>query len=130
VSARNRIVKAMADSGVKLMAGSDAPDWFLNYGWTLHRELQNLVDAGLTPYQALLAATRYPAEFAALIGAGASDFGTIESGKRADLLLLDANPLTDIHNTTKIRGVMASGQWLPRERIDALLEGISKRISP
>ena len=128
VGARNAIVKAMADSGVKLMAGSDAPDWFLNYGWTLHRELQNMVAAGMSPYQALLAATRHPAEFAALLGTRHGDFGTVEAGKRADLVLLDANPLTDIGNTARIRGVMSAGQWLSREKIDSALARIEARI--
>ena len=76
----------------------------------------------------MLAATRYPAEFSTLIGAGAGDFGTIETGKRADLLLLEANPLTEIHNTTRIAGVMASGRWIPRQQIDSLLGRIEKRI--
>ena len=130
VSTRSAIVKAMADSGVKLMAGSDAPDWFLNYGWTLHRELQNMVASGVTPYQALLSATRYPAEFAALLRAGmpAAESGTVAVGRRADLVLLDANPLTDIHNTLKIHGVMAAGRWMTREGIDSALARSEARI--
>ena len=63
VEVRNRLVKAISDSGGKIMAGSDTPEWFFGYGWTLHRELESLVAAGLTPYQALAAATRNPAEF-------------------------------------------------------------------
>jgi hypothetical protein len=80
---RNALVKAIHDSGGRIMAGSDTPEWFHAYGFGLHRELQALVQAGLTPWQALEAATRNPAEF---LG-GARDWGTIAQGMRADLVL-------------------------------------------
>ena len=105
---RNHLVKAIHDSGGKILAGSDAPEWLLTYGWTLHRELEALVAAGLTPYDALVAATRNPAEF---LGA-TREWGTIERGKRADLVLLGANPFDDIRNTTRIAGVSVGGRWL------------------
>ena len=82
VEVRNRLVKAIHDSGGKLLAGSDTPEWFNAYGWGLHRELQALVSAGLTPYQALVAATRNPAEFLGQT----TEWGTIEVGKRAALI--------------------------------------------
>ena len=88
VTVRNTLVKGIHDAGGKILAGSDAPEWFNTYGWGLHRELQALVAAGLTPYQALAAATRNPAEF---LGAS-QQWGTIEPGKRAD----GAGPLEDI----------------------------------
>jgi imidazolonepropionase-like amidohydrolase len=113
VQVRDRLVKAIADSGGKIMAGSDTPEWFFGYGWTLHRELESLVAAGLTPYQALAAATRNPAEFLR----ASSEWGTIEPGKRADLVLVTGNPLEDIRNTARIEGVAVGGRWLdPRER--------------
>ena len=95
-------MKAIAYSGGKLMTGSDTPEWFFGYGWTIHRELESLVAAGLTPYQALAAGTRNPAEFVR----ASKEWGTIEKGKRADLLLLEANPLEDIRNTSRIEAVV------------------------
>ena len=124
VEFRNRVTKAIADSGGKILAGSDSPDWFMVYGWTMHRELQSLVAAGLTPYEALSAATRNPAEYF-----GASrEWGTIETGKRADLVLLDANPLEDIRNTTRIDAVAIGGRWLPRGELDRMIRAATERI--
>ncbi|NOT06668.1 MAG: amidohydrolase family protein [Gemmatimonadales bacterium] len=117
VEVRNRLTKLIADSGGKIMAGSDAPEWLFTYGWTLHRELESLVSAGLTPFQALRAATRTPAEF---LGASA-EWGTIETGKRADLVLLSGNPLQDIRNTLRIEGVSIGGRWLDRARLDEMI---------
>ena len=77
IEVRNRMVKEIADAGGKIMAGSDTPEWFLGYGFSLHRELESLVAAGLSPYQALAAATRNPAEFLHAL----SEWGTIEARK-------------------------------------------------
>jgi imidazolonepropionase-like amidohydrolase len=124
VDLRNKIVKAIHDAGGKIMAGSDAPEWFLLYGYTLHRELESLSQAGLSNYAVLESATRYPAEFF-----GAADkFGTVEKGKRGDLVLLDANPLIDISNTQKIAGVMVRGNWMPKEKIDGMLDEIAPKF--
>jgi imidazolonepropionase-like amidohydrolase len=95
------------------------------YGWTLHRELESLVGAGLSPYQALSAATRNPAEY---FGA-AAEWGTIERGKRADLVLLSANPLADIRNTTRIEGVSIGGRWLDRAALDAMIRAATAAIN-
>jgi imidazolonepropionase-like amidohydrolase len=124
VGVRNRLVKAIHDAGGKVMAGSDAPEWFLLYGYTLHRELKSLVEAGLSPFAALAAATRNPAEFLNAL----DTFGTIERGKRADLVLLDANPLDDITNTEKRAGVMVRGRWLPQAELQKTLAGIAARF--
>ena len=124
VEVRNRLVKAIADSGGKIMAGSDTPEWFFGYGWTIHRELESLVAAGLTPYQALAAATRNPAEFLK----ASKEWGTIERGKRADLLLLEANPLEDIRNTARIEAVSIGGRWLGRAERERMIADAAARL--
>ena len=124
VEVRNRLVKSIADSGGRILAGSDTPEWFHAYGFGLHRELAALVRAGLTPYQALTAATRAPAEF---LGA-TSEWGTIAPGKRADFVLLAANPLADITNTARIEGVAIGGRWLARAELDALIATATRRV--
>jgi imidazolonepropionase-like amidohydrolase len=117
-------VKAIADSGGKIMAGSDTPEWFFGYGWTLHRELESLVAAGLTPYQALAAATRNPAEFLR----ATKEWGTIETGKRADLVLVTGNPLEDIRNTARIEGVSVGGRWLDARERERMIGEAVKRL--
>lgn len=96
------VVFAMKRAGVKIMAGTDLPP----DGSTLHAELALLVEAGLSPMEALQAATRNPAEFLGRLGS----LGTVERGKIADLVLLDANPLEDIRNTKKIHAVIVGGE--------------------
>lgn len=124
VRVRNRLVKAIHDAGGKIMAGSDAPEWFLLYGYTLHRELKSLVEAGLTPYVALEAATRNPAEFLNAL----DRVGTVEKGKRADLLLLNANPLDDVANAERRAGVMVRGRWLTEDELRKMLDEIAPRF--
>jgi imidazolonepropionase-like amidohydrolase len=124
VEVRNRLVKAIADSGGRIMAGSDTPEWFFGYGWTLHRELESLVAAGLTPYQALAAATRTPAEFLR----GSKEWGTIETGKRADLVLITGNPLEDIRNTARIEGVAVGGRWLDAAERERMIRAATERL--
>jgi imidazolonepropionase-like amidohydrolase len=124
VQVRDRLVKAIADSGGRIMAGSDTPEWFFGYGWTLHRELESLVAAGLTPYQALAAATRNPAEFLR----GSKDWGTIEPGKRADLVLITGNPLEDIRNTARIEGVAVGGRWLDAAERERMIRTATERL--
>ncbi len=118
VEVRNRLLKAIHDSGGTIIAGSDTPEWLHAYGWGLHRELEAYVAAGLRPYDALRTATVNPARY---LGASA-EWGTIERGKRADLLLLSANPLDDIRNTTTIEAVVVGGRVLRRAALDAMIE--------
>ncbi|HWB40747.1 MAG TPA: amidohydrolase family protein [Gemmatimonadales bacterium] len=124
VEVRNRLVKAIADSGGKIMTGSDTPEWFFGYGWTLHREMESLVAAGLTPYQALAAATRNPAEFLR----ASKEWGTIEQGKRADLVLVAGNPLEDIRNTARIEGVSVGGRWLDNAERERMIAAAARRL--
>jgi cytosine/adenosine deaminase-related metal-dependent hydrolase len=124
VEVRNRLVKAIHDSGGKILAGSDTPEWFHVYGWGLHRELQAMVAAGLTPYQALATATKNPAEF---LGQ-ANEWGTIEPGKRADLVLLEGNPLEDIRNTLRIHSVVVGGRLVGTVERERLLEAARRAI--
>jgi imidazolonepropionase-like amidohydrolase len=102
---------------ISLLVGSDSLDPFVFTGDSLHKELAELVSAGLTPSDALQAATRGAAQF---LGRE-RDFGAIESGKMADLVLLDANPLEDIGNTRKIAAVIRGGNYLDRAALDKLL---------
>jgi imidazolonepropionase-like amidohydrolase len=124
VRTRDSLVKQIHDAGGKIMAGSDSPELFLLYGFTLHREVKNLQEAGLTPYQALEAATRTPAEFLK----GLDTFGTIEARKRADMVLLEANPLDDVSNTERRAGVMIRGRWIPETEAKAMLERIATKF--
>ena len=121
IAVRGKLIKALHDSGAGLLLGSDAPQVFNVPGFSLHRELGYLVQAGLTPYQALAAGTREVARF---LGAPA-DFGTVEPGRRADLILLDADPLKDVANVRRRAGVMIGGRWLPKAEIDAGLAAIA-----
>jgi imidazolonepropionase-like amidohydrolase len=126
VAVRNRLVRAIVDSGGQAMAGSDAPGGLMGYGWTLHRELEMLVAAGLTPAQALAAATTVPARW---LGAE-REWGSITPGRRADLVLLDADPLRDIRNTTRISAVVVGGRVLERPMLDEAIEKARRLLNP
>jgi imidazolonepropionase-like amidohydrolase len=124
IAIRNKIVKAIYDAGGRILAGSDTPEWLMLYGHTLHLELIDLRDAGLSNYAALEAATRNPALFFGTI----NKTGTIEKGKRADLVLLDANPLEDIGNTQKRAGVMLKGKYYLQSEMNQWLDEIAPRF--
>jgi imidazolonepropionase-like amidohydrolase len=111
-----KLTGEMHRAGVRLLAGSDSLDRYAFVGTSLHAELKQLVDAGLTPLEALQTATRNPADFL-----GRNDTGIIAAGKRADLVLLDANPLDDIANTQKISSVVLKGRYLSRADLDSML---------
>jgi imidazolonepropionase-like amidohydrolase len=107
-------------AGVKLLAGTDTPEAFVFPGFSLHEELELLVRSGLSPLEALRAATYNPAEYL-----GALDsLGTVGRGKVADLVLLDANPLLDIRNTRRISSVIANGRVFDRARLNELLRHV------
>ena len=102
-------LKTLSDAGVKIAFGTDSGIPTRFPGYLEHRELQLMVEAGLTPMQAIVAATSTNAE---ILG-GAKQFGTLQAGRRADFLVLDANPLDDIHNTEKLSAVWQAGKTVP-----------------
>ena len=115
-----RLTKALHDVGIPLILGSDASAPGLFPGKSAHLELSELVDAGLSPYEALATGTRVPAEFIGKHVASSGQFGTVAVGQHADLILLTENPLNDIQNITKISGVMVRGRWLPSAELQHL----------
>jgi imidazolonepropionase-like amidohydrolase len=115
---QGRLLAMMARARVPIMAGTDAGNPYCFAGFGLHDELALMVEAGLTPLAALQAATISPARF---LGRTDSE-GTISAGKIANLVLLRADPLADIHNTTSIEGVWLQGRQFDRAALDKLLE--------
>ncbi len=116
-----KVVNAMHRAGIPFLAGTDTPPGVYVFpGFSLHEELQRFVAAGFTPMEALQTATLNPAKFL-----GTDDrLGTIEKGKVADLVLLEANPLDDIRNTQKIAAVIVNGRYLSRADLDKMLAGV------
>ena len=99
------------------MAGSDGPDPFIFPGFSLHDELEWLVKVGFTPAEAIQAATRKPAEFMGKL----DQYGVVEAGRAADVVLLEANPLKDIRNTREISAVVLGGKYYSRSELDRIL---------
>lgn len=116
IELRRTLIKALHDAGAGLLLGSDAPQVFNVPGFSLHHELQFLVDAGLTPFEALSTGTTAAAEFLDI------NTGQVAVGRDADLVLLDSNPLADISNTRRIHGVMLRGTWYSTTQLQAFLE--------
>jgi len=113
-------------NGVEFILGTDSDNPYLVPGFSLLDELDYLIEAGLTRYEALEAGTRNPAEAMGKL----NEFGTIEAGKRADLILLEANPLEDVRNIQKRAGVMLRGQWLTEEYLQSMLDGLVESYKP
>ncbi len=121
MSNRKRMTKALHDAGARILLGSDTPNPYVVPGFSLHQELRILVDAGLTPYEAIKAGTRDAAECLGEL----DEFGTISAGLRADLVLTEDNPLEDVGNAAKCIGVMARGRWFPQSELQAMLDALA-----
>ena len=121
IALRRRILHALQDAGCPIALGTDSPQLFSVPGFSIHREMASMVAAGLSPAQILAAGTRNVARY---FGAE-REFGTVAVGRRADLLLLEANPLIDVGNVTRRAGVMVNGRWVPEAEIRARLERIA-----
>ena len=117
ISLRRTLIRKLHASGATLLLGSDAPQVFNVPGFSLHHELALMVASGLSPYEALRIGTVAPARFLGVDG------GTVEVGQRADLVLLDGNPLDSIDNSRRVHGVVVNGRWL---RAGALLEAAAR----
>ncbi len=117
------LARGLADGGVRLVLGTDANTAGNVPGFAVHDELEALVESGLTPYQALRTATVHAAE---LVGA-VDEFGTLAVGRRADLLLLEANPLDDVGHAARRVGVVAGGRWFPEAKLQAGLADLAAR---
>ena len=120
---RRRVLKALFDAGARVLLGTDSPQIFSVPGFSIHHEMQLMVDSGLTPYQVLRAGTRAVAEFYN----ATDEYGSVAVGQRADLVLLNVSPLDDIANFADTAGVMVNGQWVPRSLIDERLADIRGR---
>lgn len=124
VGYRDKMIKAIYDAGGKIMTGSDTAEFLWLYGFTIHRELKALKDAGLSNYAVLEAGTRNPHEYLGSI----SKSGTVEKGKAADLILLNANPLENISATENRAGVMLRGRWFTQIEMNGWLDEIAPRL--
>lgn len=119
----DQLVRALDAAGVPLLAGTDALVPGMAPGFGLHDELERLVAIGLTPESALRAATTAPARYLGLL----SDRGTVETGKAADLLLLDGDPLANIANTRRIAAVIVGGRAYGRQALDQRMSAVARR---
>ena len=123
IEIRQLIIKALHEEGVLMLLGSDSPQVYNVPGFSIHHELQAVVDAGLTPFEALQSGTINPAKFLGEEG----KFGTLEEGAFADCILLSSNPLLDISTLQQNEGVMLRGTWLSKEFLQTSLQAIADR---
>src|SRR5216684_3726139 len=120
-AANLQMVGTQHRAGVSFLAGTDtAPGVYIMPGFSLQDELSNFVEAGFTPMESLQTATSNPAKFLGM----QRNYGSVEAGKIADLVLLSANPLMDIHNTKKITAVIANGRLFDRAALDRILKQV------
>ncbi|HKY04474.1 MAG TPA: amidohydrolase family protein, partial [Blastocatellia bacterium] len=120
---RKKILKGLQEAGAKIMLGTDAPQLWNVPGFSIHREMQVMSEAGLTPYQILESGTRNVAVYLNTL----AESGTVEVGKRADLILLERNPLESVANVSRRAGVMLRGRWLAESELRRMLDQIAAR---
>ena len=118
---RRKLLKAMNEHDVNILMGTDAPQLFSVPGFSIHRELEEMVAAEMSPYEIIKSGTYNVGQYFS----NEDDFGTIAEGQRADLILVNENPLEDVGHIRNHSGVMVQGKWLSKEEIDKQLEKIS-----
>jgi hypothetical protein len=123
---RRVLLRALHEGGVEILFGTDAPQQFSVPGFSVHREAAAMTEAGMTPFDILVSATRAVGEHLRAW----DRFGLVAAGARADLVLLEANPLTDLAALQRRAGVMVRGRWLPEEEIQRGLAAIAARHAP
>jgi imidazolonepropionase-like amidohydrolase len=121
-----RMTKALHDARAKVILGTDTDNPYLVPGFSLHDELGYLVQAGFTPYEAIEAGTRNAAEALGRL----DEFGTVAVGKRADLILVEENPLEDVANVGQRVGLMLRGHWLPEAQLREMLDELVDSYTP
>ena len=119
---RRRILAALQEGGARIALGTDSPQIFSVPGFAMHHEMALYGDVGMTPYEVLEIGTRRPAEYFD----AADEFGTVAVDRRADLILLAANPLDDVANLRQRAGVVVGGRWLPESEIQSRLTEIAR----
>ena len=126
---RRQALKAIADADAPLLMGTDSPQIFMVPGFAMHRELGIVAAAGLTPFQIYSSGSRNVARYVADVLKQDGRFGTVAVGNRADLVLLDANPLARVENLAQRAGVMVKGRWVSREEIERGLAELAARYA-
>jgi len=129
IQLRRKMLKALADEGAPLLMGTDSPQMFNVPGFALHRELKVAIESGLTPFQVLESGSRNVGRYVAQDLKQDGNFGTVITGSRADLVLLNSNPLDNVKNLTDRAGVMVRGRWVPRSEIEKGLESLATRYA-
>ncbi|MHC4166871.1 MAG: amidohydrolase family protein [Planctomycetota bacterium] len=120
VANMKRMVKALHDAGAGILLGADAGTRYVVPGFSIHEELQNFVDVGLSPYEAIRTGTHDAAECLGQL----DEFGVVRTGLRADLILVKGNPLEDVSHIKNKVGVMVRGHWLPEQELQRMLDRV------
>lgn len=116
IEIRRKALLALQAEEARIVFGTDAPQVFSVPGFSVHREVRIMADAGLMPFEILASGTRNAAEHF-----GSDKFAVVEVGRRGDLLLLDANPLDEVGNVARRAGIMVRGRWMPGSETQARL---------